>query len=157
VWWKVFNGRDHQDKFVELGEAALSGQPALLDQWREDTDDGSFADAADDVRRRLDFVAANKAPFEGSKVNAALLQEGEALHRDALAFFKGREGTSAPKEKLTLARDQAFTLLLNRLDRLQLILRAAYRDDPEARKKIDGGYWRRLQRLSRPRRKRKTG
>ena len=139
---------------MELGEAVLSNQPALLDQWREDTDDGTFSDAAEDVRRRLDLRAANNGLFNGSAVTPDLIEKGEVLYRDAMAFFKGREGVGLPKQQLTLARDQAFTLLLERVDRLRLVLRAAYRNDAEARRKIQGGYWKRLERLSRPRRKR---
>ncbi|MBI5480325.1 MAG: hypothetical protein HY906_15790 [Deltaproteobacteria bacterium] len=145
-----------EDQLVELGEAALSGRPADLQTWRADEDDGTFADAAGDVRRRLDFVAHNPGLFAGTALDAALRAKAEELHADAWAFFRGREGRGVPKTQLTLARDQAFTLLIPRVERLRLILRAAYPDNAEARAKVDGVFWRRLERLAKPRRKRAT-
>jgi hypothetical protein len=147
--------KDFENEIVELGAAVLSGQPDLLKTWLEDTDDGSFPDAAGDVRRRLDFVVGHEDKFANTVVDKPMRDRGESLLADAGAFYRGREGRGTPKTQLTLARDQAFTLLMERLPRLQLVLRAAYRGNAEAREKIDGGYWRRLQRLSMPRRKRK--
>ncbi|MBI5480697.1 MAG: hypothetical protein HY906_17700 [Deltaproteobacteria bacterium] len=148
--------KEYEDALVELGEAALSDRPAALDAWRKDQDDGTFEDAAGDVRRRLDFVADKPTFFAGTVIDADYLQRGETLHSDAWAFFRGREGRGVPKTQLTLARDQAFTLLLARIERLRLILAAAYRENPEARAKVEGRFWRRLERLSKPRRKRTT-
>ena len=158
--WKVVEDaigqlKDCESELVELGESVLSGYPTLLQKWREDTDDGSFPDAASDVRRRLDIVKANEDKFKDTVVTQELRDRAEALHADAWAFYRGREGRLTSKTQLTLARDRAFTLLLERLDRLRLVLRAAYRGNAEVRQKIEGGYWRRLERLSMPRRKRK--
>ncbi|MFW5740073.1 MAG: hypothetical protein ACOC1F_06875 [Myxococcota bacterium] len=146
--------KECETELVELGEAVVSGYPDLLRAWREDTDDGSFPDAASDVRRRLDLIQSNEDKFENTVVTQELRDRAEALHGDAWAFYRGREGRTASKTQLTLARDHAFTLLLERVDRLRLVLRAAYYGNAEVRKKIEGGYWRRLERLSMPRRKR---
>lgn len=72
-----------------------------------------------------------------------------------MAFFRGREGRQIPKTRLTLARDQSFTMLLISLEELRPLLRAAYRKTPEALARIDGTFWKNLERLSRPRKKRK--
>lgn len=158
--WKTLDDtisdlKAYEDELVELGEAVLSGKPALLEPWSEDVDDSSFQDAADDVRRRLDFVAKHKDAFQHTAIDEPLLARGEALYRDSVAFFRGREGRTVPRAARTHARYQAFTLLLERTLRLQRILKAAHRQNQELREKIDGGYWRNLEKLARPRRKTK--
>ena len=150
--------KEFEDALVEDGESILSGDPKRLAAWIEDVDDGTFEDAAGDVERRIDFVEHpdNTALFHKSIINAERITAAKALLSDARAFFRGREGRNTPKTVLTLTRDQAFTVLFPRIERLQRILRAAYRGNQEARTKIEGGHWKRLARLTRPRAKRKS-
>lgn len=147
----------YEDKLVSKGLAVLRKQKELRAAWEEDEDDGTFLDAAGDVQRRLDFAAqpAYKALFTNTKVNAELLGEGSELYVDAMAFFRGREGREIPKTRLTLARDQAFTLLLIALDDLRPLLLDAYEDNEEAQGKLEGSFWKRLAKLSKPRKLRK--
>jgi hypothetical protein len=147
----------YEDKLVRKGTAVLRKQKDLRAAWEQDEDDGSFLDAAGDVQRRLDFAAqpAYKALFANTKVNAELLGEGSELYVDAMAFFRGREGRDIPKTRLTLARDQAFTLLLIALDDLRPLLLDAYENNEEAQGKLEGNFWKRLAKLSKPRKLRK--
>jgi hypothetical protein len=159
--WKVVEDaisdlKEDEDELVALGAAILSGKPEKLAAFVEDTDDGSFADAAGDVQRRLDFIKHedHKALFANTAITEEFLTKRQQLFNDAWAFFLGREGRQVPKTKLTLARDQAFSLLLERLIRLQHILKAVYYRNAEAREKLEGSYWKRLERLGKARRKR---
>lgn len=147
----------YEAKLVRKGSAALRKHRALRDRWEEDKDDGTFEDAADDVRRRLDFAAQPefKAIFQNSRVNEELLAEGHALYKDAMVFYRGREGRNIPKVGITLARDQAFTLLLKALDELRPLLVEAYEGNEDALKKLEGEFWRLLDRFSKPRKPRK--
>jgi hypothetical protein len=147
----------YEDKLVRKGAAVLRKQKDLRAAWEEDEDDGTFLDAAGDVQRRLDFAAqpAYKALFANTKVNAELLGEGSELYVDAMAFFRGREGRDIPKTRLTLARDQAFTLLLIALDDIRPLLLDAYENNEEAQGKLEGNFWKRLAKLSKPRKPRK--
>jgi hypothetical protein len=148
--------KTYEDEIVELGSAVLRKKRDLKAQWEHDEDDGTFIDAAGDVRRRLDFVDKHKELFKGSKINNDFLKQGEDLYKDAMAFFRGREGRQTPKTEMTLARDQAFTLLIKSIEELRPLLILAYKGDTDAQSKLAGKFWKRLERLSKPRKPRKS-
>lgn len=146
--------KDYEGRLVKKGAVVLRRDADLLAQWEADTDDGTFNDAADDVRRRLDFVAARKALFQGGVVTAKLLEEGETLFKESKIFFRGREGRTIPKEQLTQHRDWALTMLILALRQIQPLLVEAYEGNEHALLKLSGDFWRKLNKLAKPRRPR---
>jgi hypothetical protein len=144
----------HVERLDILGAAVLSSHPDLLEEWRTYLPGDGFVSAAEELRRRLDFIQAREALFANSAAAASFV-EGEALLTDAWDFYRGREGRRISRVQLTLGRDIAFTLLLHRVERLQHVLKAAYFDNrsPEMDEKLNGKHWKTLSRISRPRRK----
>lgn len=58
-------------------------------------------------------------------------------------------GVAQPGDlRLREGRDQAFTLLLLALDKLQPLLVEAYEGEEDLRSKLQGEFWRRLDRFS---------
>ena len=144
----------YEEELVVLGAPVLQDDPALLEVWEKEKEDASFTAAAFAVRRRLVLVGEHELLFAQTAVTSERVARGQKLHEDAWGFYRGREGRLSPRKDLTLGRDEAFSLLLPRLERLQRVLRAAYLTDKAAREQIEGGHWKRLASLSKPRRKR---
>jgi hypothetical protein len=147
--------KEYEGRLVKKGRLVLRKNATLRNEWEADTDDGTFTDAAGDVRRRLDFVGDHKDLFQGGVVTPKLLEEGELLHREGNVFFRGREGRSIPKEQLTLYRDWALTMLIPALEEIQPLLVESYEGNEQALSKLEGDFWKQLNKLSKPRRPRK--
>ncbi|MFW5740333.1 MAG: hypothetical protein ACOC1F_08200 [Myxococcota bacterium] len=148
--------KDEERCLVVLGKSALIDHPAVQEEYLLDEDDGSFADAFSDVRRRLDMALKHSELFEAVGLDAARIHAVEQLLQDAIVFHRGRESAGAPARKMTLQRDMAFSLSLIELKKLQAVLEAALWDRPELQDRIGGTYWRRVDSFARSRRPRKT-
>lgn len=145
-----------ESDLVTLGLPIVEDDVELLSLWQAPKEDGSYTAQAFSVRTKLDLVRTYAARFAETAVDAALVARGKKLLTDGGLFFRGREGRFLPKTELTLARDQAFTLLLSRVERMQRYLRAAYLKNPKALEKLDGVFWKRLSTISKPRKPRKA-
>ena len=148
--------KTHERRLITLGKAALIDQPEDQEVFLEDKDDGSYDDAFDDVRRRLDLAHKHPTLFAAVGLDDSAIQALEALLQDATIFHRGREGAGTPAHKITVQRDLAFSLSIIELKKLQAILEAAFIDRPELQQRIEGAYWRRVDSFARKRRPRKT-
>ena len=142
----------HHPRLLVLGRAVLADEPELLGELEEDEDDGSYADAAGDVQRRLDLIAQHKALFETSAMTPAIVAEASSVVQDAELFRRGSEGLRDLEARTRERRLRAFTLVHRELRSLQAALRLTYADDPSKEDRINGRYWRTLESLARPRR-----
>ncbi len=134
----------------------MLSRPDLLSVWQAAPADGSFIAMADSVQVRLDLAKEHSALFANTRVDTELLDRGKKLLKEARVFFRGREGRELPRQRLTLARDQAFSMLLPRLERQRVVLRSAYFGDALSLKLIDGTFFKNLSRISKARKPRKA-
>jgi hypothetical protein len=140
-----------EGQLVSLGMGALRHAPALAARFGEDADDGSYADAASDVQRRLDLIAEPVlAPFfaKVTKTTPAV-SEASALLRDAHVFRQAREGRLAESVALTRRRNALFTGWQAAMDSLQKALRLTFADRPEVLARVEASYWWNVGRLGR--------
>ena len=148
--------KTHERRLITLGKAALIDQPEDQEVFLQDEDNGSYADAFDDVRRRLDLTHKHTTLFAAVGLNDSAIQVLDTLLQDATIFHRGREGAGTPAHKVTVQRDLAFSLSLIELKKLQAILEAAFIDRPDLQERIEGAYWRRVDSFARKRRPRKS-
>lgn len=143
---------DVESRLVLHGEVVLRLHPKLLSEFVADDDNRSYEDTMNDIRRRLDFIENErfKALFATSKRTPTLVEEAEALSRDANRFRQSRETSRAAGIKVTLRRNVLYTAWSSVLTTLQKTLRGALTaDHPDLLDRIEAKYWTSLATLSR--------
>jgi hypothetical protein len=143
-------------KVVRHGNAVLRHHAMLREQFAADDDNRSFDDTQSDIRRRLDFIAAEpfKPLFDASNRTVRIVEEAETISREANVFRQSREASREASVMVTYRRNVLFTAWNLTLSTLQDTLLGALEDDhPDRIAQVEAKYWRSLASMGRKARK----